>query len=74
MELPGLAPSAVAARAMAAMAIGPRQLADPVAAEVDDQSVMVQPYRDLVADQAGRHGVDHPLCINELLPVFIDAW
>ncbi len=44
---------------MAAMAIDPRQLADPVAAGVDDQPVMVQPHRDLVADQAGRHGVDH---------------
>jgi hypothetical protein len=46
-------------RAMAAGAVGAGQLADPVAAEVDDQPVMVQPHRDLAADQGGRHRVDH---------------
>ena len=36
-------------------AIGARELANPVATEVDDQSVMVQAHRNLVADQARRH-------------------
>ena len=44
--------------AMAATAINTGQLTDPVAAEVDDQPVMVQPHCDLVAHQARRYGVD----------------
>ena len=39
-------------------AIGAWELANPVATEIDDQSVMVQPHRNLVADQARRHRVD----------------
>jgi hypothetical protein len=46
-------------RAMAAAAIGAGQLADPVAAQIDDQPVMVQPHRDLAANQGGRHRVDN---------------
>jgi len=42
-------------RAMAAIAIDAWQLADPVAAQIDDQPVMVQPHCDLVANQGGRH-------------------
>lgn len=44
---------------MAAAAIGAGQLADPVAAQIDDQPVMVQPHRDLTANQGGRHRVDN---------------
>ena len=46
-------------RAMAAAAIGAGQLANPVAAQIDVQPVMVQPHRDLAANQGGRHRVDH---------------
>ncbi|MCF8140902.1 MAG: hypothetical protein K9J75_07365 [Cyanobium usitatum Tobar12.5m-G36] len=42
-------------RAMAAIAIDAGQLADPVTVQIDDQPVMVQPHRDLVANQGGRH-------------------
>jgi len=43
---------------MAAVAIDPRELAHPVTAQDNDQTVMVQPDRDLMADQAGRNRVD----------------
>ena len=39
-------------------AIGAWELANPVATQVDDQSVMVQSHRHLAADQARRHRVD----------------
>jgi len=45
-------------RAMAAAAIDAGQLANPVADQINDQPVMVQPHRDLTADQGGRHRVD----------------
>jgi len=44
---------------MAAAAIDAGQLADPVAAQIDDQPVMVQTHRDPTADQGGRHRVDN---------------
>ena len=44
---------------MAAAAIGARQLANPVAAQIHDQPVMVQPHRHLTANQARRHRIDH---------------
>ena len=40
-------------RAMAAAAIDAGQLADPVAAQIDDQPVMVQTHRDRAANQGG---------------------
>ena len=40
---------------LAGGAIGTWELAHPVAAQVDDQAVMVQPHRDLATDQGGRH-------------------
>ena len=40
-------------------AIGAGQLADPVAAEEHHQPVVMQPHRDLAADQGGRHRVHH---------------
>ena len=40
-------------------AIDAGQLADPVAAQIDNQPVMMQPHRDLAANQGGRHRVDH---------------
>jgi hypothetical protein len=46
-------------RAMADASIGARQLANPVTAQIDDQPVMVQPHRDLAANQGGRYRVDH---------------
>jgi hypothetical protein len=39
-------------------AIGAWELADPVAAQKHHQPVVVQPHRDLAADQGGRHGVN----------------
>ncbi len=44
---------------MAAAAIGAWEPANPVATEVDDQPVMVQPHRNLTANQAWRNGVDN---------------
>jgi len=49
------APGPLLARA----AIAAGQLADPVAAEEHHQSVVMQPHRDLAADQCGRHRVHH---------------
>ena len=40
-------------------AIGAGQLADPVAAQEHHQAVVMQPHRDLAADQGGRHRVHH---------------
>lgn len=39
-------------------AIGARELADPVAAQEHHQPVVMQPHRDLAADQRGRHRVN----------------
>jgi len=45
-------------RPMAAAAVDAGQLADPVAAQIHDQPVMVQTHRDLAANQGGWHRVD----------------
>ena len=42
---------------LAHVAIGAGQLANPVAAEEHHQPVVMQPHRDLAADQGGRHRV-----------------
>ncbi len=46
-------------RAMAAIAIGTGKLADPVAAQIDDQPVTVRLHHDLTANQARRHRIEH---------------
>ena len=45
-------------RAIAAAARDAGQLADPVAAQINDQPVMMQPHRDRSANRGGRHRVD----------------
>jgi hypothetical protein len=66
-QRPGLGPQAIdqvlqidaPGTLLARVAIGAGQLADPVAAEEHHQSVVMEPHRDLAADQGGRHRVHH---------------
>jgi len=53
---------------LARVAIGAGQLADPVAAEEHHQSVVMQPHRDLAADQCGRHRVHHLAHLDRAAP------
>ncbi len=45
-------------------AIGVWELSNPVAPEVDDQSVVVEPFRHLATNQARRHRVDELLHLD----------
>ena len=65
-QSPGLGPQAIdqvlqinaPSPLLARGAIGAGQLAHPVAAQEHHQPVVVQPHRDLTADQGGRHRVN----------------